>query len=219
MRMTMTWLGGGACALLAPVFVLFSKKGRAQAAVAELSVVCLGVIVLAVLSNFRSVRYILPVIPGLCLLLAVVLLRLIERRPAVKLTAIATALLFVLIDRVQGQVQVALRRNTVPGQLRIAEDLGARQEAGIPIFVIRPDLGREVIYQLFYLFYGNLRFPVIKLSPEEFRETSPPIPAMGICAARDLPLLREKYGDVIIQQQRDETIFWRVGNRSLGQGD
>jgi 4-amino-4-deoxy-L-arabinose transferase-like glycosyltransferase len=218
MRMTMVWLGAGVFALLAPVVVLFSKKGRAQAAVAELSVVSLGVIVLAVLSNFRSVRYILPVIPSLCLLLAVVLLWLIEQRPAFKITAIAAALLFSVIDLVQGQVQIALRRNSVPGQLLIAEELGARQEAGIPIFVIRPQTGREVLYQLFYLFYGNLRFPVTKLSPEEFRETSPPVPAMGICVARDLPLLREKFGDVIIQRQCDETIVWIVGNRPLPQG-
>ncbi len=213
LHLSMLWLGGGAFALLAPVVVLFLKKGRAQAAVAELSVLSLGVIVLAVLFNFRSARYILPIIPSLCLLLALVLLWLIEPRSAVRMAALTAALLFFAIGLVQAHIQIDNRRENVSDNLRIAEELGARQEAGIQILVIRPETGREVLYQLFYLFYGNLRFPLTKLSSQELGKALPSVPAMGVCAARDLPLLREKYGDVIIQRQCGEVIFWRVGNR------
>jgi 4-amino-4-deoxy-L-arabinose transferase-like glycosyltransferase len=218
MHLSMVWVGGGASALLAPVIILFSKKWRARAAFAELSVLCLSVIVLAVLLNFRSARYILPIIPSLCLLLAVVLLWLIEKRPAIKMTGIAAVLLFFAIGLVQGHTQIGHRRDNVPDHLRIAEELGARQEAGLPILFIRPEVGKEVLDPLFYMFYGNVRFPVHRLSPEEFGKTSPSVPAMGICLTRDLPLLREKYGDPIIQRQCGDIILWRVGNRKLQPG-
>src|SRR5437879_11329844 len=68
---TTAWIGAGFFAFIAPFAVLLWKQQRFSAAARELASLCLAVIALAVLFNFRSVRYIVPIVPSLCLLLAI----------------------------------------------------------------------------------------------------------------------------------------------------
>src|ERR1700719_4231916 len=107
---------GGACGLLsflATFVVLFSKKERISAGVREIAIVSLAVIGLTVVSNFRGVRYIVPIIPCLCFLLALLFHRFLERGPVIRLRT--TVLLIVVLSAgfVHSTITINHRRKDV----------------------------------------------------------------------------------------------------------
>jgi 4-amino-4-deoxy-L-arabinose transferase-like glycosyltransferase len=206
MRLTIMW-PVGAFALLAAIWVLFSK--RAQTQVKEISIVCLAVIVLAVVFNFRSARYMVPLIPCLCLLLAVTLLWLFQERGLARMTTIIAAVLLFVAGFVQAKLEINHRRKDPADQIEIAQRIGSMEKPDVHTLIVRFS-GGSVLYDSFYLFYGDLHFPVTKLSPDQLSLASPPRPAIGVCAAANLPLVRQKYGDVDVALQRDDFICWRA---------
>ena len=68
----------------------------------------------------------------------------------------------------------------------------------------------DLRYDSFFLFHGNLRFPVAKLTVDELRGAPPPPPLLGVCVAPDLPVVQEIYGNVQTQFARAQFVLWRV---------
>jgi len=226
---TTAWIGGGLFAIIALLLVLLWKQERFSGAPRELAVLCAALIALAVVFNFRSVRYIVPIVPCLCLLLAVVFDFFLEQRSAVR-SAAAVLLAAILITALtQTEIQIYLRERNAKLQMdhgrikvrraeekvadeqRVAEELGASQRAGTKMVLIKAvQGGSDLLYDSFYLFHGNLRFPVTKLTVDELRSAPPPSPVLGVCVARDFPVVQEAYGGVQTQFTRAQFILWRV---------
>ena len=197
--------------LLAPFVVLVWRTQRFSGAVKEISIVCLGLIGLAVVSNFRSVRYIVPIIPALCLILAIVLHRLLEQKRAIRIGTIAFLIVLLTAGFVQTKIQIDSRRKDVANEKRVAEELGALQREGTRTVLIREvATGTDLLFDSFYLFHGNLRFPVAKYKTGEIRQSPPSPPLVGVCIARDLPVVQEVYPNVRVQFTRAQFILWRV---------
>jgi hypothetical protein len=226
---TTAWIGAGLFAFLAPFAVLLWKKQRFSSATKELAIFCLALIALAVLSNFRSVRYMVPIVPSLCLLLAVVLHRFLEQRSPVRIAAAVLLALMLIAGLTQTEIQIYLRQRNaaakmVNGKLkvrvaeknitdgrRVAEELGASQREGTKIVLIKAvHPGGDQRYDSFFRFHGNLRFPVVTLTVNELRGSPPPPPLVGVCVAEDFPFVQQAYANVKAQFARAQFVLWRV---------
>ena len=205
---------GGVCgflSLLAPFVLLFSKKERPAAPVREIAIVALALIVLIVVSNFRSVRYIVPIVPCLCLFLAVVFFSFLKRQSAFRKPAIAVLVLVLLAGFVQAQIQIAMRHKNADDEKLFAERLGALQQPGLTVVLIKAvKTGPDLLWDSFYLFYGNFRYPVTKLTVAEIRRDPPKPPLIGACVTRDFPVVKEVYPNVAVEFTRAQFICWRV---------
>jgi hypothetical protein len=207
-RLSIVWICGS-LALLAPAFLLFWRRKKFNAAVEEMSILALAITALAIVFNFRSVRYIMPIIPCLCLLLALVVHNICaQRRFAPLIVAVAVALL-IAESFVAAQLKIDHRRRNASDQQQIAEKLGELQKAGESTVLVRSDEG-PVLYDSFYLFYANLRSAVDERSIEGLRQNSPPSPAIGVCRAQDFPVVQEKYPGAVIKLRRGEFICWQA---------
>jgi 4-amino-4-deoxy-L-arabinose transferase-like glycosyltransferase len=201
---------GGVFLLSAPFVILFWRKERFSAA-KEISIVCLGLIALETLFNFRHVRYIEPIIPALCLLLAIVQQELFEQRRAVRVATTIFFTLLLLAGFIQTKLQIDYRRKNFVDEKRVAEELGRRQHEGVRTVLIKAvNVGNDLHFSSFYLFQGNLRFPVTKYAVDEFRRSPPAPPLIGVCVVRDLPAVQAVYPDLQIQFTRAQFILWRV---------
>ena len=109
-------LAGGLCgflSLLAPFLILFSKKDRPTPAIREMAIVSIAWIALLVLSNFRHVRYVIPVLPPLCFLLALVFYRFLKQPPPVRTRAMAAMIILLIAGFVHGQIRINVWRRDV----------------------------------------------------------------------------------------------------------
>ncbi len=106
-------LAGGAAGLfllLAPVVVLFSKKVRPDPTLRELAIISLLFIALTIISNFRGVRYVLPIVPCLCLLLALTFCRFLEQGSAIRKRAVVGLAVILFAGFVHSELQIILRQ-------------------------------------------------------------------------------------------------------------
>ncbi len=226
---TTAWIGGGLLAFIAPFVVLLWKKQRFSAATKELAILCVTLIALAVVFNFRSVRYMVPIVPSLCLLLAVVFHRFLEQRSPGRIVAAVLLALMLIAGLTQAEIQFYLRQRNAAAKMvhgeikvrvpekniadgkRVAEELGALRREGTKIVLVKPvhPVG-DLRYDSFFLFHGNLRFPVAKLTVDELRGAPPPPLVLGVCVAPDLPVVQEIYGNVQTQFARAQFVLWRV---------
>ena len=208
---------GGACGLLsflAAFLVFFSKKERSPVAVREISMVSLAVIGLTIVSNFRGVRYIVPIIPCLCFLLALIFYRFLERGPIIRLRTAVVLIVVLSAGFVQSAITIERRRKDVADEKLIAEKLGELQQAGMRTVLIKAETpGGDLLWDSFYLFHGNLRFPVQGYTPERIRRNPPKPPLIGVCVARDFPAIREVYPNVQVELSRAQFICWRVSGQ------
>ena len=226
---TTAWIGAGFFAFIAPFAVLLWKQQRFSAAARELASLCLAVIALAVLFNFRSVRYTVPIVPSLCLLLAIVFQWFLERRSALRVGAAVLLALMLLASLTQAGIQMYLRpRNAslqmeegkiklrtrekdIADEKRVAEELGALQQPDSKMVLVKAIKGgSDLLYDSFYLFHGNLRFPVTNLTVDELRGAPPPPPVIGVSVARDFPVVQQVYPKVQTQFSRAQFMLWRV---------
>jgi len=228
---------GGPCGflgLLAPFAILFSKKEKASRATREIAIVSLVVLGLVIVSNFRSTRYVLPIVPCLCFLLTLALYKLVEQPGKVRRCAVIALILLlaagfvqaqikiwdnasssrVLVSFVPPKVEIDRRQKDVANEKRIAEELGALQQAGTQTVLIEASKpGRDLLWDSFYLFHGNFRFPVAKYIVDEVRSNPPKPPLIGVCVARDFPVVQEIYPNVRVQLTRAQFVCWRVGTQ------
>ena len=208
---------GGLCGLLAwlaPFVILFSNRGKIPPAIREIAFVSLAVIALVIVSNFRHVRYVQPIVPCLCLLLALVLYRFLEKGGIIRKRTVATLVVLFLAGVVQAEIQIDDRHRDVANEKRIAEEIGALQQPGtqtVLIKAIKP--GEDLLWSSFYLFHGNFRFPVAKYTVDQIRSNPPRPPLIGACVARDFPAIQELYPNVRVQLARAQFVCWRVDTR------
>ena len=211
--MAMSRAGGlcGFLSLVAPFMILFSKKERPVPAVRELALVSIAFIAILILSNFRHGRYAIPVVPPLCFLLAMVFYRLLRQPPPVRTWAI-TALSIVLIAGVaHGQIRINLGRRDVANEKVIAEKLGELQQPGAQTVLLKEVYPRnELMWDSFYLFHGNFRFPVTKFTTQQIRANPPKPPLIGASIAHDFPLMQELYPNVHVVLTRAQFVCWQI---------
>jgi hypothetical protein len=207
-------LAGGAAGLLllfAPVVILLSKGERPAPAVREIAIISLLVIGLIIVSNFRGVRYILPILPCLCFLLALIFCRFLEQGPTIQKRTIGVLALILCAGFVQSELQIILRKKDVAQEKMIAEKLGELQQPGTKIVLIKAfHVGNDLMWDSFYLFHGNLRAPVTKLTVDQIRSNPPNPPLVGACVDRDFPVVRQLYPNVQVELARAQFICWRV---------
>jgi hypothetical protein len=226
-------INGGLCGLLgllAPFVIIFSRKEKTLPAGREIAVVSLAVIGLAIVSNFRHVRYVIPVVPVLCFLVALVFYWFLERGPAVRHRTVSAlaVLLFagfaeakIQINHLEGKVDANDKINallpflTVPKDVTdeklIAQKLGTLQreeKKTILVKAIKP--GADLLWDSFYLFHGNFRFPVAKYTVDEIRANPPQPPLVGACVSRDLPVVKGLYPNVQVELVRGQFTCWQV---------
>ncbi len=223
----------GLLALLVPFAILLSRRQTDPLAIREMALVSLALVALAIISNFRHVRYIVPIIPVLCFLIAFLFYRLFERAGLARvLTTAALAILLIAgavqtkieINHLEGKDDRNDRINTlipalvVPKDMTdekaIAEKLGTLQRDGAKIVLVKAKKpGADLLWDSFYLFHGNLRTPVTKYTVDEIRANPPQSPLIGVCVARDLPFIRQLYPTLQVELVRAQFTCWQVAAR------
>jgi len=208
----------GSFILAAPFAILFLKKEEFGTSAREISIVCLALITVEILFNFRHVRYIEPIIPALCLLLAIVAERILRYRGVVRVATIVILAILLLAGFVQAKLQIGFRRQkNFTDEKRVAEELGALQQPGLRTLLVKAvKVGSDLHFASFYLFHGNLRFPVEKYSVDEIRQSPPSPPIIGVCVARDFPIVQAVYPSAKIEFTRAQFILWRVDESNPG---
>ncbi len=208
-----TGWAGGVFAIAAASGCLFWKKLRPPPLVLEMSILSVAIVFLAVVFNFRSVRYILPIVPSLCLVLAFFLYQLAERSGKMRAGIIAFVILFVLGSFVQAEIKMHHHGPDASVEKRIAHKLGEIQHAGVATLLVSEGapVKRTLRSNGFYLFHGALRFPLERFSLDKLRKASPPRPVIGVCVARDFPAIQSVYPEAEIVSALDPFICWRAG--------
>src|SRR5712692_8989984 len=202
---------GGLFLLLAPFVNLFSKREKPLRAVREIALVSLAVIALTIVSNFRGVRYILPVLPSLCFLLALLFHRFLEQGSVVHRRTIIALIVLLSAGLVQAKLQIVLRQKDVANEKVIAEKLGALQQPGTKTVLVKAiHVGADLLWDSFYLFHGNFRFPVTTYTVDEIRSDPAKPPVIGACVARDFSIVREVYPTIQVRFVRAQFICWQV---------
>jgi 4-amino-4-deoxy-L-arabinose transferase-like glycosyltransferase len=202
----------------APFAILFWKKEHFGAPAREISLVCLALIAIEILFNFREVRYIEPIIPALCLVLAIVAEQILRYRGLVRIAATAILAILLLAGFVQTKLRIDSRRQkNFADEKRVAEELGTLQRPGLRTVLIKAaKVGTDLHFASFYLFHGNLRWPVEKYTTEEFQQSPPRPPLLGVCVTRDFPAVQGVYPTVKVQFTRAQFILWRVDGSNPG---
>ena len=226
-------INGGLCgllALLAPFAVLFSRKGTMSTAVRELALVSVIAIATLIASNFRHVRYVIPIVPVLCLLIAFVFYWLLERVRWGRALTIASLIVLlgaglietkIQIDHLEGKddrndrINALIPALTVPKDVTdektIAEELGTLQQSGTRVVLVKANnSGTDLLWNSFYLFHGKLRSAVSKYTVDEIRANPPPPPLIGACVSRDLPILQQLYPTLHVALVRANFVCWEV---------
>jgi 4-amino-4-deoxy-L-arabinose transferase-like glycosyltransferase len=198
---------GGMLAVPSAVALLFGWHNNWRAR--EISIVALAVTALAIVFNFRDVRYVLPVIPCFSLALAFCLDRLLQRVHRRALLA------FVLLLPMAGFLQAAIKMHHRPrdasAEQRVAQALGSRQRENVTTIVIRPPRGKhDFQIAAFYLFYGDLKFPVKRVTVEQLARLAPARPLVGVCPLREFNRVRELYPDSQIVFTADYACCWQT---------
>jgi 4-amino-4-deoxy-L-arabinose transferase-like glycosyltransferase len=202
---------GGLFLLLAPLVTLFSRKKRPTAAVREIAIVCLLVIALTIVSNFRSVRYLLPILPCLSLLVGLIFCQFLEQGSKIRTRTVAVLAIILFAGFLQAELQVILRKKDVAEEKVVAEKLGEMQRPGTKIVLIKAiQAGNDLMWDAFYLFHGNFRFPVARYTVDEIRNDPPKPPLIGACVARDFPIVREVYPNVQVELVQAQFMCWQV---------
>ena len=207
-RLVTTW-PCGAVALFAAVAVQLARNKDSRPAELEISSIALAVLLLIVLVGFRNGRYLMPLLPCFCVLLAPFLFSLWEnRRPFTSFLLLFVAVSSLLGPEI-GRRIVEGRRHDYPEEKLIADKLGSLQQGeSAQIVILEPD--KRVLPEQFYLFYGNLRTPVEPWSVTDMEAAHPSRPAIGVCNIRDLGAVRENYREVRIEMAQGQFICWRA---------
>ena len=215
-------LDGGAAGLfllLAPWVVLFSRKEQPGPALREIAIVSIAFIALTVISNFRGVRYLVPIVPSLCLLLAFTFCKFLEQGATIRKRALAVLAVILVAGFVHSELQIIFRQKNPIEEKLIAEKLGEMQRAGTNTVLIKAiNTGNDLMWDSFYLFHGNFRYPVAKYTVDEIRSDPPKPPLIGACVARDFPVVKAVYPNVEVELTRAQFICWRVVDSSPNPG-
>jgi hypothetical protein len=199
--------------------VLFSRNEQPGSALREIAIVSIAFIALTVVSNFRGVRYLVPIVPSLCLLLAVTFCRYMEQGATVRKRALTVLAAILVAGFIHSELQIIFRQKNLTEEKAIAEKLGEMQQAGTNTVLIKAvNVGNDLMWDSFYLFHGNFRYPVAKYTVDEIRSNPPKPPVIGACVARDLPVVNAVYPNVHVELTRAQFICWRAVDGSANAG-
>jgi 4-amino-4-deoxy-L-arabinose transferase-like glycosyltransferase len=204
-RMSISWIGFGTLALFAPIILLFRKER--PSAVREISILCLTVTILAIVSNARSVRYLLPIIPCFCILVGELLRWLLDQKRHLRTRVAIVVLLFFSIDIVEAKLMIDFRRQDAVDQQRVARELGLLQKPGANITLIRPSKYADVLSPSFYLFHGNLHFPIVASTVDQLILNRAP-PSIGVSTMQDFAIIHDRYPEIGIRLQSAQFTCW-----------
>jgi 4-amino-4-deoxy-L-arabinose transferase-like glycosyltransferase len=206
------WAGGGFAVLAALGFIFWQRE---RIAARELSFVAVIVTLLALICNFRSVRYVVPIVPSLCVVLAVWLQQFLDRDQKSFRRAVAFAALLVTGGFVQAFIKMHHSGGPEPaGEYRAAQALGALQsETTATLLVESGREKRDLRGNAFYLFHGDLKWPLTRRNLDELANFPTAQPIVGACAGRDFPELQKFFVDAEIVFATDKVVCWRTGAR------
>ena len=206
-RLTTAW-PCGVFALAAAASLPFITTAKHRSPIVELSVICLAWLTLSVVSNLRNVRYILPIIPCLCLLLALFLYWMLEQRKRIYTVFAVIITVLAMAGIVIAQCIINHDRLDLSDEVRMARELGARQAPTKRLLIVegRNRLQREE----FYLFYGDLKFPLTNFTLAQICQSPPVPPLLGICHIRDLPIIQKQFPGLQIQSAIGQFVCWEV---------
>jgi hypothetical protein len=143
--------------------------------------------------------------------LAFFLCRLLEQSRKIRAGTIGFIVLFLLAGFIQAEIKMHHRGPDASNEKRVAQKLGELQREGASTVLLRStDDKKPLRSNAFYLFHGNLHFPVERRRLEEFGKDHPPRPAIGVCLARGFPRVQEVYSDAKIQMALDQFICWQT---------
>ena len=199
------WMIAGWLMLAGGVFVW---RGRFHGPVMELSLVLLATAGSSLIFNFRSVRYFLPILPALSILLALLFHRALTQEGKGRTLALILLLFFVSSGFVYGRMRINHRMQNEFDEQQLAQKLGSLQNEATTTLLIQSS---NLLFDRFYLFYGRLRFPLQKHTLEQLRQTPIPPPVIGICSLEDFFALQKIYPQVRIELVSDKSICWRAG--------
>ncbi len=223
----------GACgflALIAPIAIVCSKRGQVSQTTRQMALISLLILLGVSLSIFRQVRYVIPIIPLLCFLIGLMFYLILERGGWMRRIAIPALLVVIVAGLVETKIQInhlegkndqndPINRllpfvkapRDVTDEKMIAERLGNMQRPGVKIVLVESaNPGTDLLWNTFYLFHGNLRSPVTSYTPDQFRDQLPSPPMIGVCVARDFPLVQQSYPQVRSELVRDQFVCWQV---------
>ena len=191
------------------------------AAAGEVAWVCLGIVLAATLGGFRSVRYVLPAVPGLCVLAAVAVTRFgwgEARRGNRRWRRLAGVTLTVGLFALGAPAawhKVRALPPAAPDQHALAVALGGERRPGEAAVLVRePDdeaAPDGVLPEEFYLFYGRLCASVQSVTRAGWETwTPPPGGAWGVCRAGDFPRFHARVPGAERRLARGAFVLWRV---------
>src|ERR1700736_77836 len=208
---------GGLCGFLsltALFVVLFSKRERPAPAVREIALVTLAFLALAVVSNFRHIRYAIPIMLFLCFFWSIFFYRFLKQSPPVRIRAIAVLVVLLTAGFVHATIHIDSRPKNVAAEKGIAEKLGELQQPGAKTVLVETiNLGGDLMWDSFYLFHGNFRFPLERYTLDQVRRDPPKPPVVGACIVRDFPVVKELYPNVQVELARAQFVCWKVPAR------
>ncbi len=227
MKMVQIW-PCGLFALSAVIAVFFMARRNNQTAVAEIAVLPLTIIGLAILLGFRSTRYVLPIIPCLCLLLGLLTLWMWDSGRALyrfacflllMLSAVGLPVTRYVIHHRRGlgiilsltgpkatPEMIEQRVRDAADQKLVAKQIGALQTPGTGIVIV--GAYRGLLPPHFYLFYGNIPRRIAYYLVGEFPDSLEVAPAVGACAVRDLPVVERKYSKIVVRGVHGNFVCW-----------
>ncbi len=201
-RLTTAW----PCGLFALIAAVYWARRHDQPMLSEIAVVSLTIIGLSVLLNFRSVRYVVPILPLLCLLLAAGIAELRERK--VFIVATSTTIVLALAGWLITQQAFDRRRKDHSVELRVAEELGQLAAGPGRLLLIEPD--KHILPEQFYLFYGDLRRSVEPITLGQLATTEGGAPTGGVCARGDLAAVRARFPNALIRGGSGPVVCWQA---------
>jgi hypothetical protein len=112
---------------------------------------------------------------------------------------------------VNGKIKLRVPEKNIADAKQVAEELGSLQREDTKILLIKPQQSEgDLRYDSFFLFHGNLRFPVAKLTLDELRAAPPQPPVLGVCVERDFDAVQQIYPTIQRQLARAQFVLWRV---------
>ncbi len=207
LRLMTAW-PGGIFALAAAASLPFGAIKKSRSAIIEVSVISGALLALSIAANLRNVRYVLPIIPCLCVLLALFVYGMMERRKPFHTVAVVIAALLSVAGLGVGRWIIKHDHVDLAQEATMARELGAQPSSDSRLILMEGNNGLQ--REEFYLFYGDLKFPLANFSVAQIRQNPPRPPLLGICLARDLPVLRDQFPNLKIAAQTGELIRWQV---------
>lgn len=207
-----TGWAGGTFALAAAIGLCFFRRNRTPALVLEMAILSLVIVFMALIFNFRAVRYVLPIVPCLAVVLAFFLYDLGENARNLRIPALVAAVVIILGGFVQAEVKLRHKGSDPTNELQIARKLGELQEAGAAVILVKapPTEKRGLRSAGFYLFHGDLKSSLNQYLLEDLRQKPQPRPVAGVCRARDFQMIQSIYPEAESVLALDKIVCWRA---------